>query len=261
MYMKNIFTKLRFLALLAPAAFLHSCSNHTYVPALYHHDIAYQPKPASFDSVKTANYLSAGMDLYTDPTWADFINMGQVNLSRAHVFNNANLSYGVFGGIGDYEAGTSGKSVYNFSDKYFEVVGGRLSANLFTSYERMDFRYIGFEAAWSREYGAYSEFRQFLNEHPQFNVDANTELYTVGLTSEVIFHNKNNVDIQHGIRLFLGGSFGPDPYARTNYFSQALTPHPFDKIFPSVSYYLKVHHFFATLEAGSQFFLRAGVKF
>ncbi|MBS1529636.1 MAG: hypothetical protein JSU01_04985 [Bacteroidetes bacterium] len=238
-----------------------SCANHTYTSALYHHDIAYQPKPASFDSTKTATYLSGGMNLYTDPTWADFISMGQANLSRAHVFKNANLSYGVFGAVGDYQAGTSGNSPYNFTHKYFEAVGARISGDLYTPYERMDFRYIGFEASYSREFGAYADFRKFLSQQPQFRADTRTELYTLGLTSEILFHNENDVNIQHGLRVFLGVTFGPNPYTGTNYISQDLTPKPFSQIFPRVSYFLKVHDFFAVIEAGSEFSLRAGVKF
>lgn len=259
--MKKNHNILLILAMIVQLAFFSSCSKRTYAPALYHHDIAYQPKPASFDSVKTANYFSVGGFMYTDVSWSDMITMGQANFTRAHVFNNANLSYGVFGGIGDYNGGSTVKSPYDFTDKYFGVVGGRISANLFTSYERMDFRYIGIEAAYSHELGAYSQFRDFLYEHQQFNVDTRTDLYTVGLTSEVIFHNRNNTDIQHAIRLFVGGTFGPDPYNRIEYASEVFTPKPFQRFFPSVSYYLKVHNFFATVEAGSQFAVRAGLKF
>jgi len=255
-------SKTLLLIVFVPVLFVFSsCANHTYAPALYHHDIAYQPKPASFDSVKTATYFSGGVNMYTDFTWSDFVSMGQANLSRAHVFKNTNLSYGVFGAVGDYQAGTSGSSVYNFTDKYFTVLGGRLSGDLFTTYERMDFRYLGFEASYSHEFGAYHDFRKFLSQHQQFNVDTRDEMFTLGLTSEILFHNKNDVNIQHGLRLFLGYTFGPDPYAKTDYVSQDLTPKPFDQVFPRVSYFLNVHRFFAVMEVGSEFSIRAGVKF
>ena len=261
--MRYIFTKIRFPVLLILPVLLSSCHvQHTYAPALYHHDIAYQPKPASFDSVKTANYFSAGMGMYPDASWSDLVTTGQADLSRAHVFKNVNLSYGVFGAAGNYQADNTGKSPYDFSGKYFGAVGGRISANLFKSYERMDFRYIGFEASYSHEFGAYADFRDFLNEHTsQFNIDPNRELYTLGLTSEIIFHNQNNVNIQHGIRFFLGGSFGANPYSRTDYISQVFTPKPFEIFFPRFSYYLKIHHFFTVIDAGSQFYVRAGVQF
>ena len=89
---------LKLLALLSCLLLMVStCSNHTFAPALYHQDIAYQPKPASFDTAKTANYLSGGMNYYTDQTWSDLMVSGQLNYSRGHVFKNANLAYGIFG--------------------------------------------------------------------------------------------------------------------------------------------------------------------
>jgi len=238
-----------------------ACSNHTYAPALYHQDIAYQPKPASFDSAKTANYLSGGMNYYTDQTWSDLLISGQLNYSRGHVFKNANLAYGVFGVAGDYERGDAGLPPNNFKDKFFGAVGGRISANLFTSYERMDFRYLGFEMAYSHEFGAYSDFRNYIYTQPGYRADTRTDLVTLGLTTEIIFHNQNNVQIEHGIRGFLGGTFGPNPLSNTNYISQDLTPTFFRTIFPKVSYFINVKNFFGVAEIGSAIFVRAGYKF
>ena len=84
---------------------LSACERQIYTPALYHQDIAYQPKPASFDSLKTANYISGGINYYLDQTWSDLLVSAQFNFSRAHVFNNFNLSYGAFGVAGDYDKG------------------------------------------------------------------------------------------------------------------------------------------------------------
>ncbi|WP_426667844.1 hypothetical protein ACPPVU_17600 [Mucilaginibacter sp. McL0603] len=240
---------------------MSACSNHTFAPALYHQDIAYQPKPASFDTAKTANYLSGGLNYYTDQTWSDLMVSGQLNYSRGHVFKNANLAYGVFGVAGDYERGSGGSAPDNFNDKFFGAAGARISANLFTTYERMDFRYIGFEMAYSHEFGAYSDFRNYVNSQPGFNVDTRTDLVTLGLTTEVIFHNQNNVNIEHGIRGFLGGTFGPNPLANTDYISSDLTPQFFRTIFPKVSYFINVKNFFGVAEIGSAIFIRAGYKF
>ena len=125
----------------------------------------------------------------------------------------------------------------------------------------MDFRYIGFEMAYSHEFGAYSDFRNYINSQPGFNVDTRTDLVTLGLTTEVIFHNQNNVNIEHGIRGFLGGTFGPNPLANTNYLSSDLTPQFFRTIFPKVSYFINVKNFFGVAEIGSAIFVRAGYKF
>lgn len=240
---------------------LNACSNHTYTPALYHQDIAYQPKPASFDSLKTANYISGGMNYYTDQTWSDLLISGQLNYSRGHVFKNANLAYGVFGVAGDYERGDAGSPPNNFKDKFFGAVGARMSANLFTPYERMDFRYLGFEMAYSHEFGSYSNFRNYIKTQPGYRADTRTDLVTLGLTTEIIFHNQNNVQIEHGIRGFLGGTFGPNPLNNTDYISQDLTPTFFRTIFPKVSYFINVKSFFGVAEIGSAIFVRAGYKF
>jgi hypothetical protein len=75
---------------------LSSCSQ-VYTPALYHQDIAYLPKPTSFDKESTANYASAGLNMYSNTNINDVLVSGQLNLSRAHTFENFNVAYGAFG--------------------------------------------------------------------------------------------------------------------------------------------------------------------
>jgi len=241
---------------------LSACDNHLYTPALYHQDIAYQPKPASFDTAKHANYFSGGLNYYVDQTWTDLLVSGQFNYSRGYVYNNFNLAYGIFGVAGDFEKGNTGTAPDSFTDKFFGAVGARASANLFTSYERMDFRYLGVEMAYSHEFGDYANFRHYISTQPGYQADTRTDLVTIGLTTEIIFHNQRNVNIEHGIRGFLGGTFGPNPVGNnTDYVSSDLTPQFFRNIFPKVSYFINVKNFFGVAEIGSAIFIRAGVKF
>src|SRR5476651_2636645 len=102
-----------------------SCSQHFYAPALYNNDISYQPKPASFDSAKTATYISIGGG-FTIINSDDGISLNEFNVSRAHVFNNTNLSYGAFGVIGsiDKSINPDEKDPYSFVSKNFAAVGG-----------------------------------------------------------------------------------------------------------------------------------------
>jgi len=242
--------------------FFSSCSNKTYAPALYHQDIAYQPKPASFDTAKSATYVSGGLNFYTDPTWTDMLISGQFNVSRGYVFNNFNLAYGAFGVVGDYEKGTEDSNYpNNFTDKFFGAVGGRFSANLFTTYDRMDFRYLGVEMAYSHEFGSYANFRKTVSTLPGYHVDTRTDLLTLGVTTEVIFHNIRKTNIQNGLRFFLGGTFGDNAFSEQYLNHKYIEPNILNTIFPKVSYYLKVSHFFATIEAGKQVFLRVGQSF
>lgn len=240
-----------------------ACSNHVYAPALYHQDIAYQPKPTSFDTAKAANYFTAGLNYYTDATWQDLFVSAQFNLSRGHVFNNVNLAYGVFGVMGDFDKGSSSGDLPDekFTDKFFAAVGARASANLFTTYDRMDFRYLGVEAAYSDEFGDYADFRKSVSNIPAYHVDPRTQLVTIGLTSEVIFHNQNNINVQNGIRFFIGRTFGSDAFNQEYLQHNDIEPRAFNTYFPKLSYYLKVKNFIATVEAGKQILIRAGVSF
>jgi hypothetical protein len=240
---------------------LSSCS-HLYTPALYHQDIAYQPKPTSFDTAKSLTYASAGLNVYTNSNYNDGLISGQFNLSRGHVFNNFNLAYGAFGVFGDYEnsAIDQGKPNY-FNDKFFGAVGGRFSANAFVTSGRTDFRFIGVEMAYSHEFGSFANFRKYLDASGGYFVDPRTDLVSIGLTTEVIFHNRNDNGFQHGIRGFLGTTLGYNKLNDTYYTNSTAEDKTLRSIYPKASYFITFKNFFGTFEVGSQVFLRFGVKF
>jgi hypothetical protein len=252
------------LTLLAGAILFASCSK-VYTPALYHQDIAYQPKPASFDSVKSATYASAGFNGYSNANYDDLLVSGQANISRGHVFDNFNLAYGAFGVFGDYQNSAISKGQANyFSDRFFGAVGGRASANFFVNSGRTDFRFIGIEMAYSHEFGDYATFRRSVMGQPDFYVDPRTDLFSIGLTTEVLFHNVNNPDFQHGIRGFIGTTVGHNDLFDTYYTSAADrsgTGKLFHELYPKVSYFFKIKRYFGTFEAGENIFIRFGLKF
>lgn len=240
---------------------LSACS-HLYSPALYHQDIAYQPKPTSFDKESAATYVSAGLNSYTNTNLNDLVVSGQLNLSQGFVFNNFNLAYGAFGSLGDYQNGSSNTSATNyFKDKFFGAVGGRASINAFVHSDRADFRFIGVEAAFSHEFGDYLTYRQMLQNKGGYYVDPRADLFTIGLTTEVIFHNRDNTDFQHGIRGFLGTTLGHNNLSDTYYKDDNASEKMFRSIFPKASYFVKYKDYFGTIEAGSAIFLRVGYKF
>ena len=252
---------LKLLLLLAFTALLFASCAHVYSPALYHQDIVYQPKPTSFDTAKSANYISAGMNTNFANNF-DGVLSGQLNLSRAHVFNNFNLAYGAFGEFGEFNNGGSiqkGQPNY-FVNKYFGAVGGRASGNLFVTSGRADIRFIGFEVAYSHEYGSYADFRQSVKSLNNYYVDPRTDLFSVGLTSEVIFHTVNNDGFQHGIRVFLGTTLGHNDLEDT-YYNYYGTMRLFRNIYPKASYFIKIKNYFGTFEIGDAIFIRFGLKF
>jgi hypothetical protein len=252
----------KYLLLPGLLAVIFTSCKHVYSPALYHQDIAYQPKPASFDTKKDATYISGGLNAYTNYNLNDVITAGQLELSRGYVFDNFNVAYGAFGVLGDYQSGQTDKnSAAYFSDRFFGVVGGRFSVNAYVHHDRADFRFIGMEMAYSHEFGDYNTFRRNLSNNAGFYVDPRTNLFTIGLTTEVIFHNQDDKDFQHGIRGFLGTTLGYNPLNDTYYKDQTTTNRMFRALFPKASYFIKYKDYFGTIEAGSGVLVRFGYKF
>jgi hypothetical protein len=250
-----------YLHLIAVILLLSSCAK-VYTPALFHQDIAYMPKPTSFDKETSANYVSAGLNSYTSTSFNDLVVSGQLNFSRAHVINNFNIAYGTFAEFGSYQNGTGSPGATNyFTDKFFGAVGGRASANFFVHEGRADIRFLGVEAAYSHEFGDYVAFRKSIANQPNNYVDARTDLFSMGLTTEVIFHGQNNTDIQHGIRGFLGTTFGNNNINNTYYSNDKATERMFRNIYPKASYFIKVKDYFGTVEVGSAIMIRAGLVF
>jgi hypothetical protein len=242
------------------ALLLASCA-HIYTPVLYHQDIVYQPKPASFDSAKTVTYISAGFDGHSSVDYADDLESGQINISQGRAFKGFDLAYGAFGVAGDYGNNANKDKPNYFSDKFFGAVGGRASANLFVTSGRADVRFIGMEMAYSHEFGSFADFRKNIQNTPGYDVDTRTDLFTVGLTSEVIFHSINDNGYRHGIRLFLGTTFGPNDVENSDQDNETSQDRLFQRMFPKVSYFVSYKKYFGTAEFGNGFFIRLGVKF
>ena len=255
--------KIKSIPVLFLGAVMFTSCSQVYSPALYHHDIAYQPKPTSFDTAKSATYISGAFTAYPSADFNNTLVGGQINLSQGYVFNNFNLAYGAFGSFGDYQNGSGVKSSPSyFTDKFFGAVGGRASANFFTTSDNVDFRIIGIEAAYSHEFGAYANYRQWVNglNLPNVYVDNRTDLVTLALTTEAIFHNRNNT-LTHGIRGFIGTTLGNNPLDGTFYNSDTPQERFFRNIFPGASYFIKYKNYFGTAEIGNQFFIRFGLMF
>jgi hypothetical protein len=235
----------------------------TYGPPMYADDIAYQPKPISSDSVHHAAYVSASYSQGGPPNSknsGDDITMGQLNIGQGFTFNNFNLSYGAFGGIGSYHNQTNnnvGQPNY-FTSKSFENLGGRFSINAFITSGNVDIRFIGFEMAYSHEYGDYAGYRESVTGQPNYFTDTQTQLVTMGASSEVIWHS-SRAPLQFGLRLFIGLPLGDGNYKNPNSLGQLYYP---QNIPLSIAYFMQVKNVFFVGEVNPDGgILRVGLRF
>jgi hypothetical protein len=178
-----------------------------------------------------------------------------------HRFDNFNIAYGAFGVFGSYQHSGNKTDADYFTGKFFGAVGGRFSANAFVTSGNADIRFIGVEMAYSHEFGSYADYRQELVRRGGYFVDPRTNLYTIGLTTEVIFHGRRNNGFQHGIRGFLGTTVGHNDLNDSYYDNETVGERFYHNIFPKASYFITFKNYFGTAEIGNNFFLRFGLKF
>jgi len=239
--------KLLLPALVAVLLF-SSCSKKFYAPALFEHDMSYQPKPTSFDSSKTARYISIGGGFNQAVNIDDAVSFAELNISQAHVFKNTNLSYGAYGFVGgieneNYQNET--KTPYSFSSKGFAGIGGRASFNFYTISGNTNFRFFGIEASYSKEYGDFAAYRRMVSNVPDYQAITNTEMLTLGATTEVTWHSRYNPKIQHALRGLIGKTLGDYTSVRVT----KDTGMPSDlQIYLAASYYLKINNIWGAAE-------------
>lgn len=227
---------------------LNSCSKRFYAPALYEHDVSYQPKPSSFDSSKTATYISIGEGFNQAVNINNTVSFGELNISQGHVFKNTNLSYGAYGFLGSIDNSNHSnelKDPNSFESKSFAGIGGRASFNFYTVMDNVNFRFIGVEASYSTEYGDFAAYRRLVNNLPDYNSVTRTEMVTLGLSTEALWHSKNNPKIQHALRGFVGKTFGD--FSQVKVTSNTGSPSDL-AIYLAASYYLNINHFWGAAE-------------
>lgn len=184
---------------------LSSCGAAYYGPARLGSDIAYQPKPMLADSIKSNTYLNATYTLGSGTNLEDENSYLEFNLSRAHALKNVNLSYGCYGYLGNYANGTlDPQNNHYFVSKSYGGYGFRFSANYVMASGRTEFRFPGIELGYSKELGQYADFRRDVLNQADFFVNPNTQLFTLGGSAEVIWHQRKYKYNRFSFRLFIG---------------------------------------------------------
>jgi len=163
-----------------------------------------------------------------------------------------NIYYGAYALTGSYHnSQLSDDNPNHFNSKDFSNMGGCFSIDFFTHSGRADIRFLGAEVTYSREYGAYANFRRAVSNQPNFFVDTRTDLTTIALTSEVAWHGLNDRNVQYAIRSYVSVTPGQTP---GGYFDNiyAIKTHKYN-FSGGGSFYFQYHRLFAILENGDMF--------
>lgn len=259
--------KIYYLLAITTTILLSACSKHSFAPALYKNDMAYQFKPMSTDEQKDATYISAALNLSggANANYNDQVVMGQLSFDRANTFENLNVTYGAYGFLGSYQNTTTQTTDPGyFNTKSFAGYGFRGSANVYAQSGNMDLRLFGVAAAFSQESGAYSDFRKYAQNLPGYYTDASQSIFTAGFTNEISWKMERNHDIQLGYRIFAGGVFGDHRYVNAN------DPNSYNSIYDihnrftiSGSFFTQIQRYtmVAELQNFDAFTIRLGFRF
>jgi hypothetical protein len=242
--------------------FISSCSDHVYGPAMRLADISYMPRPIATDTAKAANYISGGVGVNEGTHYNDLITSGQVNFSRGHTYKHFNMAYGAFGAAGNYHNYELDQTdPHYFNNKFWGAAGGRFGTNFYFHRGRFDFRLIGFEAAYSHEFGDYATFRKQIGDVGYYHADTRTDVFSMGATSEIIFRGSRNY--LFGFRGFAGGTFGNDRIYGRYYEGEEykIDRLPSSPAFVTFAYFMQLKRLFMVAEISSYAQLRFGYRF
>ena len=236
-----------------------------YNPAMVSVNLGYMPRPTSFDSTKSAVYISGGF-MKDYPGFSpvndseDMLNLGVFSVNRGLIYKNVNFAYGA-----DFFAGSfKNKSLEASDPGYFnkKSVSGvkfKSSLNYFQTIRSFDFRIIGFDLAYSKEFGDFAKFRQVIsNTENRFAIPA-TSLLSGGLSSEIIFKTRKSFIKRYGFGINLRTTFNDLNYQGVDENGQkGGTKSGFA---PSWSIYVQTKHLYFVGESSKNGSMNLGYKF
>lgn len=210
------------LLLLCLILILQSCKSSTfYTPVRQNQDMAYQPKPNHFDSLKTNYYLSGNFYNNRASNLKDQLSMVELNLAKGHLLSDRfNLAYGVFGFWGKYQnKSLTTDEDYYFNNKRFNGYGFRTSINyIMAPTEQSALRFPGFELSYSQENGAFASYRKTMLKQPYYYTNSNTKLLTLGYSFEYIWQHGRINHLNFSFRYFKGITTGNSEFHADSYY-------------------------------------------
>lgn len=195
----------------AIALMASSCKTEYLTHAMFQNDVQYMAKAHSRDSVKTNTYVSGVLAIHGgDESGSAYGTAGMLNIYQSHTLTepNLNIAYGVFGYAGNYQRDVS-SSTNNTGlgfNKSFAGIGANLSVSGYIPGEKADWRVLGVDMVYTKEFGDYLDFRRKGIDNDDYTYFRSSRLFTLGLFTEVLI--KNSKDVSLGFKVGVYNSPG-----------------------------------------------------
>jgi len=173
-------------------------------------------RPMAAEEHHTKIYVTGNYAAAMSPSSPVSFEMGMLNVHRAHTYKAINFSYGFFGYLGEARYGNSTETPETGKPTdipaFNKQIGGlglktSIGYHITSGNGNTDFRVINWENSIGTEMGSYTDFRKALFNNQVYEKlyvsDKNT-VWTTGLSTEIIWHARKNVHIQHAFRVFFG---------------------------------------------------------
>lgn len=206
---------------------------------------SYHSLPTTADSNKSATYASVTLNMGgSNQECRDVVLGGRGDIHRGYQFGHFQAYYGGGLSLGNYSLSDSyhysnyyysnyglNDTTYHFiaSNKFFGSYGLYGGINLVIPFGngRGEWRVIGFETSFNKEFGSYLQFRKSLPDSAADIVATYDHMFTLGGTSEIVGISRHGTEIGYkwalGSVLFPNGNYhGDETNSRPNYFSQTL---------------------------------------
>jgi hypothetical protein len=180
-----------------------SCTTRIYPPALFQNDIQLMEKPHSTDEQKSATYVSGSYLLQDNMASYGALQSGLLNIYHSETVPNINYSYGVLGFAGTFTRDSTNTIIDN---KAFMGLGVNGSVSYYKNYGKIDWRIVGMDAVYTKEFGDYLAFRKAVAQNPDVITTTQSGLFSFAIFSEVI--GKPSPDVNIGGRLFFSKTAG-----------------------------------------------------
>jgi len=200
-------------------AFFSSCttSHAVFNSPLNGNMSDYHAMPTRADEHKSGTYVGGGLNIGgANDALRDNVVTLKASLHEAHAAGAFRFNYGGSLSIGSYNISESGYTYYN--DRADSIIRGNSGSHYWGSYgvfagvavavpmgHRGEWRCIGIEGNYAREFGEYYDFRSKVPDSIFRINDRHQYLGTLGLTTEWI--NKRRRGTEFGVKLGLGTSF------------------------------------------------------